>query len=301
MSQEQPTRPRRPRLPEWFRQKLPAGNGLSDTSRAVAASGVATVCQSAQCPNRWQCWECGHATFMVLGDTCTRACGFCAVRHGRPSPPDETEPQRLAAAVADLGVRYAVITSVTRDDLPDEGADHFVRCVEAVRSRVPAIQVEVLPADLHARVDLIEPLCRSGIVVYNHNVETVRRLTPLVRSAADYDRSLWVFRVCREVAPRVLRKSGLIIGLGETREEITETMRDLLEAGCQILTVGQYLQPGPDNLPVARYWTPEEFDQIGREALEMGFLAAASGPLVRSSYRASLLYSQASGTALEER
>lgn len=293
MSQEQADKRHRPRLPEWFRQKLPKGDGLAGTSKTVAASGVATVCQSAKCPNRWQCWDCGHATFMILGDTCTRACKFCAVCHGRPQPPAESEPQRLAEAVATLGVHYAVITSVTRDDLPDEGAAHFVRCVEAVRQRVPAIQVEVLPADLHARPELVESICRAGIVVYNHNIETVRRLTPLVRSAADYERSLRVFEVARQVAPQILRKSGIILGLGEAFDEIVETMRDLLAAGCQILTVGQYLQPGPDNLPVAKYWTPEEFDEIGRKALEMGFAAVASAPLVRSSYRASLLYQQA--------
>jgi lipoic acid synthetase len=293
MSQEQPNKQPRPRLPEWFRQKLPQGDVLAGTSRTVAASGVATVCQSAKCPNRWQCWDCGHATFMILGDTCTRACTFCAVRHGKPLPPDECEPYRLADAVADLGVHYAVITSVTRDDLPDEGAGHFVRCVEAVRQRVPGIQVEVLPADLHARAELIERICRTGIVVYNHNIETVRRLTPQVRSAADYERSLRVFEAARQVAPQILRKSGLIIGLGETEDEIVTTMQDLFQAGCQILTVGQYLQPGPGNLPVARYWTPEEFDGIGRKALEMGFAAVASAPLVRSSYRASLLYTQA--------
>lgn len=290
--QEQNKQPR-PRLPHWFRQKLPQGDGLISTSRTVAASQVATVCQSAKCPNRWQCWDCGHATFMILGDTCTRACKFCAVNHGKPAAPDSTEPQRLAEAVAELGVQYAVITSVTRDDLPDEGAGHFTQCVEAVRQRCPQVQVEVLPADLHARPELIERICQSGIVVYNHNIETVRRLTPQVRSAADYDRSLRVFQVARQVAPQVLRKSGLIIGLGETLDEILATMRDLLRAGCQILTVGQYLQPGPANLPVARYWTPEEFDEIGRQAIEMGFLAVASAPLVRSSYRAGLLYQQA--------
>ncbi len=283
----------RPRLPEWFRQKLPKGDVLAATSKTVAASGVATVCQSAKCPNRWQCWDGGHATFLILGDTCTRTCGFCAVRHGRPQPPAETEPQRLADAVADLGLGYVVITSVTRDDLPDEGAVHFVRCIEAVRQRVPDIRVEVLPPDLHARADLIERMCAAGIVVYNHNVETVRRLTPLARSAADYERSLRVFEVAGRAAPQVLRKSGIIIGLGETYDEIVETMRDLLKSGCQILTVGQYLQPGPDNLPVAKYWTPEEFDEIGCQALEMGFAAVASGPLVRSSYRAGKLYEEA--------
>lgn len=283
----------RPRLPDWFRQKLPQGDVLADTSKTVAASRVATVCQSAKCPNRWQCWDCGHATFMILGETCTRACRFCAVGHGKPSAPDATEPQRLADAVAELGVTYVVITSVTRDDLPDEGAYHFVRCVEAVRLRATGIQVEVLPADLHARSELIDAICRSGIVVYNHNIETVRRLTPQVRSAADYDRSLRVFEVARQVAPHVLRKSGIIIGMGETRDEILATMQDLLKAGCQILTIGQYLQPGPDNLPVERYWRPEEFDDLGGQALDMGFAAVASAPLVRSSYRASLLYQQA--------
>jgi lipoic acid synthetase len=232
---------------------------------------------------------------MILGDTCTRTCRFCAVRHGRPLPPDDTEPQRLADAVAGLGLGYAVITSVTRDDLPDGGAGHFVACIEAVRQRVPDIEVEVLPPDLHARVELIEPICAAGIVVYNHNVETIRRLTPVVRSAADYERSLRVFEIVGRAAPRVLRKSGIIIGLGETRDEIVETMRDLLEAGCQILTIGQYLQPGPDNLEVAKYWTPREFDEIGLQALAMGFLAAASGPLVRSSYRAGMLYVEAKG------
>jgi len=230
---------------------------------------------------------------MVLGDICTRACRFCAVRAGEPAAPDPTEPERLAEAVAAMGVGYAVITAVARDDLPDEGAGHFARCVRAIQAASPGVKVEVLPADFHARPELIESLCAAGVAVYNHNLETVRRLAPEVRWGADYDRSLRVLRTVRDRGPDVLRKSGLMVGLGETYDEVLRAFEDLLEAGCQLLTVGQYLQPGPDKLPVQRYWHPEEFLALAEEARGMGFLAVAAGPLVRSSFRASSLYNRA--------
>jgi len=192
-----------------------------------------------------------------------------------------------------MGLNHVVITAVARDDLPDEGAEQFARCVAAVRAALPEATVEVLPADLHAREHLIDKVLDAGVHVYNHNVETVRRLSRLVRPQADYDRSLEVLRVVSRLAPAVIRKSGLMVGLGETYEEVLWTLSDLLEAGCQVVTIGQYLRPGPENLPVARYWHPEEFEDLARRALEMGFLAVAAGPLVRSSFDAGSLYRRA--------
>lgn len=223
---------------------------------------------------------------MIMGKTCTRDCAFCAVDHGRPEPPDPGEPERLAAAAADLDTRHVVITSVTRDDLPDEGAGRFAACVRALRRRLPGSTVEVLPPDMHARPDCIEQICAAGPAVYNHNIETVRRMTPRIRPQADYDRSLSVLRIAKRMRPGILTKSGLMLGMGESRDEIRAALADLRGAGCRIVTIGQYLQPTPDHWPVDRYLQPEEFDEIAEEARGLGFWSVMSGPFVRSSYNA---------------
>lgn len=274
------------RLPEWLRKPLPAGAALVATSGVVARSGVATVCQDARCPNRGECWSRRTATFMILGHRCTRRCRFCAVATARPEPPAADEPERLAAACAELRLRHAVITAVSRDDLPDEGAGHFARCVRAVRAACPDATIEVLPADFHARRECIAVLVEAQPDVYNHNVETVERLTPVVRPQARYRRSLEVLRIVKELAPASVTKSGLMVGLGETVEEVLATLADLRAVGCDMLTIGQYLAPSPDHAPVARYWPPAEFDAVAAEARRMGFVRVAAGPFVRSSYHA---------------
>ncbi len=274
------------RLPGWLRKRLASGAALTATAAVVERSGVATVCQDARCPNLGECWSRRTATFMILGEKCTRRCQYCAVTTARPDPPAADEPARLAEACASLALRHVVITAVARDDLADEGAGHFAACVRAVRSRCPGATIEVLPADFHARRECIATLCEAGPDVYNHNIETVERLTPIIRPQAKYRRSLDVLRIVKDLSPARVTKSGLMIGLGETRDEILATFADLRAAGCEMLTVGQYLQPSPGHVPVARYYPPEEFDALAEQARRMGFLRVAAGPFVRSSYHA---------------
>lgn len=286
-----PPKPAGRRLPPWLRKSLNSGESLLRTREIVARSGVATVCEEARCPNLNECWSHRHATFMILGDHCTRKCGFCAVTTAPPRPPEIDEPVRLAEAVAALGLRHVVITAVARDDLDDEGAGHFAACVRAIRDAAPETVIEVLPADFHARDDCLDTLCDARPDIYNHNLETVERLTPTVRSRhARYAQSLEVFTKVRRRLPETYTKSGLMVGLGETRAELTQTLRDLRAHDVDILTVGQYLRPTPQHLPVARYYEPVEFDEIAAEARAMGFASVASGPFVRSSYNAADVY-----------
>ncbi|MCC7290860.1 MAG: lipoyl synthase [Phycisphaerales bacterium] len=280
------------RLPEWLKRPLPTGD-FSHTRGVVARSGVATVCEEARCPNLSECWSKRHATFMILGDKCTRRCHYCAVETAKPDPPQHDEPDRLAEAVANLRLRHVVITAVARDDLKDEGAGHFARCVRAIHEACPSTTVEVLPADFHARRDCIQALCNAGPELYNHNLEMVERLQPIYRRQGGYRRSLDVLRVARDLAPHILTKSGVMVGLGETHEELRQAMRDLREVGCDVLTVGQYLQPTrTGHAPVSRFYPPGEFDELGQFARELGFISVASGPFVRSSYNAAEVFEE---------
>jgi lipoic acid synthetase len=244
-----------------------------------------TVCQEARCPNIYECWSEGTATFMILGEICTRACGYCAVKSGRPLPPDPDEPEHVAEAVAAMGLEHAVITSVDRDDLPDGGAAHFARTIRAVRQRSPGTRVEVLIPDFLESLDLV---LEAGPDVLNHNTETVPRLYRRARSRGDYARTLEVLRRAHEYRQgrAMLTKSGLMVGLGETRDELVRVFADLRSVGCDILTVGQYLRPTLKHLPVERYWSPDEFADLRRQALALGFRFVEAGPLVRSSYHA---------------
>ncbi|MFQ5412220.1 MAG: lipoyl synthase [Phycisphaerae bacterium] len=278
------------RLPPWLKRPLPSGDVLLATRRIVASSGVATVCEEARCPNLSECWSRRHATFMILGDKCTRRCGFCAVTTARPDAPEPDEPARLAEAVDRLELRHVVITAVARDDLPDEGAGHFAACVRTIRDRRPECVIEVLPADFHARDSCLQALCDARPDIYNHNQETVERLSPRIRPAARYDRSLEVLRKAKRLMPDRFTKSGLMVGLGETRSEFTRTLHDLRSVGVDILTVGQYLRPTPEHASVERYLPPEEFEEIAEEARSIGFRAVAAGPFVRSSYNAADVY-----------
>jgi lipoic acid synthetase len=227
---------------------------------------------------------------MILGDRCTRRCRYCAVKTARPLPPEPDEPERLAEAARRLNLRHAVITAVARDDLPDEGAGQFAACVRAIHDALPGTTVEVLPADMHARPELIATICDAGPEIFNHNIETVERLTPIVRPQARYARSLEVLRIIRQSYPDMPIKSGLMVGLGETEQELDQTLADLRSAGCRIVTIGQYLQPSPQHAPIARFYTPAEFDAMAERARRMGFVGVASGPFVRSSYNAADLF-----------
>lgn len=274
------------RLPPWLKRPLPSGD-FSETRDVVAASRVATVCQEAKCPNLSECWSKRHATFMILGDRCTRRCHFCAVMTARPEPPAEDEPERLADAISKLALRHVVITAVARDDLADEGAGHFARCVREIHERCPDTSVEVLPADFHARRECVQALCNAGPELYNHNIETVDRLTREVRPQARYDRSLEVLRTVKHLAPQIITKSGVMVGLGESVDELRQTLRDLREVECDVLTIGQYLQPTLEgHVPVKRFYAPEEFEELAAFSRGLGFLSVASGPFVRSSYNA---------------
>lgn len=289
-------RPHR-RLPPWLKRPLPLGGEMAATRQVVSASRVATVCQEAHCPNLMECWSHKTATFMILGDKCTRRCRYCAVHTARPDPVEPDEPRRLAEAVAELGLRHVVITAVARDDLDDEGAGQFAACIRAVREQTPKAAIEVLPADMHARRDCVETICSAGPDVFNHNLETVERLTPVVRPQAKYPRSLEVLRLVKELCPNMPTKSGLMVGLGETQEELHQALADLRAVGCDVVTLGQYLQPTPQHAAIARFYTPEEFDALGGACREMGFLGVASGPFVRSSYNAAEVYDRVRGSA----
>ena len=273
-------------LPRWLKRRIPKGNANHFTARLIDELRLETVCDHARCPNRMECYAQKTATFMILGDVCTRRCGFCHVSKGKTRPVDPTEPQRLAEAAARLGLRHVVITCVTRDDLQDGGAEHFVRCIEAVRELTGAT-VEVLPSDFNGNGKAVDRLVDARPKVYNHNTETVPRLYRSIRGRkSDYGWTLEMFRRIKRRDPEMQTKSGLMLGLGETTEEVLDTLADLHDAGCEMLTLGQYLQPSPQQLPVIRYLPPEEFDILGTAARKMGFRHVASGSFVRSSYHA---------------
>jgi lipoic acid synthetase len=277
-----------PRKPAWIRAKAPIGAEVVRVKRLLRDRGLATVCEEAQCPNLGECFGHGTATFMILGDICTRRCPFCDVAHGRPQPPDAEEPGRLAEAIAALGLRYVVITSVDRDDLRDGGASHFAACLTAVRAASPGIRLEVLVPDFRGR----EAIALDAFVgdaapdVFNHNLETVPRLYRSARPGANYAGSLRLLASFKDRYPSIPTKSGLMVGLGETYEEVLAVLHDLRAHGCEMLTVGQYLQPSRDHLAVRRFWTPDELAALGAEAEAMGFTSVASGAMVRSSYHA---------------
>ena len=274
------------RLPDWFRVRAPGGPNYLDLRARFRSAALHTVCEEAHCPNIGDCWERRTATFMILGDTCTWRCHYCAVKTGRPDAVDMEEPRRLAATVQQMGLRYCVITSVTREDLPDGGASVFAECIRQIRTLLPDCKVEVLIPDFKGDDDALATVLDAAPDVLNHNIETVRRVFRTVRPKGGYDRSLRLLRRAGELAGRIPTKSGMMVGLGETDEEITETMGELLENGCRLLTVGQYLRPSPVHFPLQRYYRPEEFDAIRDLGLRMGFRHVASGPLVRSSYHA---------------
>lgn len=277
------------RKPAWIRVRIGDTSEVARIRGLLRRHGLHTVCEEASCPNLGECFGGGTATFMILGDVCTRRCPFCDVAHGRPLPPDPAEPQRLAEAVKALGLRYVVVTSVDRDDLRDGGAGHFAACVTALRARNPGIRVEILVPDFRGRMErALERLAEAPPDVFNHNLETVPRLYRKARPGADYAESLELLRRFGTRFPQVPTKSGLMLGLGETLEEVEAVMRDLRSAGCRMLTLGQYLQPSRDHLPVERFVTPQEFDRLRMLGEAMGFDQVASGPLVRSSYHADL-------------
>ncbi|MBZ5576697.1 MAG: lipoyl synthase [Acidobacteriia bacterium] len=278
--------PRLPR-PTWLRAPAPAGENYQELKDLIGRLRLHTVCESAACPNVGECWNQRTATFMILGNVCTRRCGFCAVEKGAPLPVDYDEPQRVAEAVAAMGLRFAVVTSVNRDDRADGGAELFAHTIRAIRARVPGCGVEVLIPDFQGNRTAVATVMEAAPDVLNHNTETVPRLYRQVRLGARYERSLEVLRYAKELGPDCPTKSGLMLGLGETAEEVLEVMRDLRAQGVDILTLGQYLRPSAKHLPIVRYVPPEEFEDLRRAGVEMGFGHVESGPLVRSSYHAS--------------
>ncbi len=272
--------------PEWIKVRLPSNPVFFSTKALVSDLKLHTVCESAQCPNRWECWSQGTATFMIAGERCTRACGFCAVSTAKPFPLEADEPQRVAEAVRRLNLKHVVITAVARDDVPDGGAEHFAQTIEAIRAVDPKMIIEVLTPDFNGKDFALQMVLDARPHIFNHNLETVERLTPLVRSRAKYRLSLDFLKRAKELSPTVVTKSGLMLGLGETENEIFQAMDDLRESDVQVLTMGQYLRPTPQHLPVVEYITPETFTLYGDIARNKGFEFVASGPLVRSSYHA---------------
>lgn len=276
--------------PPWLRRRLPSGPAYEQVRNLLKDRHLHTVCQEARCPNIWECFSQKTATFLILGDRCTRNCGFCAVEHGVSGPPDANEPERVADAVEQMGLHYVVITSVTRDDLEDGGAGLFADTIGTIRNRMPEVFVEVLTPDFKGNFDAVKTVVCAGPNVFNHNIETVSRLYPIVRPQADYNISLNVLKTARQINPKIITKSGIMLGLGENENEITEVFQDLLTVGCNILTMGQYLQPTKEHIPVKRFVPPEEFQKLKHEAMRMGFSSVAAGPFIRSSYHAKDLF-----------
>ena len=274
------------RKPEWIKVRLPSNPKFFSTKALMSDLKLVTVCEEAQCPNRWDCWSQGTATFMIAGEHCTRACGFCAVSTAKPLALEADEPSRVAEAVSRMDLKHVVITAVARDDLADGGAAHFAKTIQAVRATDSKLVIEVLTPDFNGHETSIRTVLEAGPQIFNHNLETVERLSPLVRSRAKYRLSLDVLRRVKEWYPQIVTKSGIMLGLGETENELFQAMDDLRESGVQVLTLGQYLRPTPKHLPVVEYVTPEMFDVYGEIARKKGFEFVASGPLVRSSYHA---------------
>ena len=274
------------RKPGWLKKRLPRGPDFENVREMLARNHLHTVCQEARCPNIWECFSKHTATFLILGDRCTRNCRFCAIGHGPMAPPDPGEPERVARAAQILGLDYVVVTSVTRDDLPDGGAHFFAETIRAIVGRLPHTRVEVLIPDFRGDASALRTVLDARPNVLNHNIETVPRLYPMARPQADYRRSLDLLSQAAKTFPDIPVKSGIMLGLGETEKEIEETIRDIYDTGCRLLTLGQYLRPSKDHLPVARYVPPGEFEAWKEWALGIGFKAVFSGPFVRSSYRA---------------
>ena len=277
--------------PAWLRRRLPTGPAYERVREMIRNNSLHTVCQEAKCPNQWECFSHKTATFLILGDKCTRTCRFCAVAHGPKGPLDEHEPRRVAEAAAALDLKYVVVTSVTRDDLADGGAPVFAETIKELRDRIKEVKIEVLIPDFGGSRPALETVVSATPDVLNHNLETVPRLYPVVRPEAIYSRSLKLLKNAARLAPSIPTKSGLMLGLGETDDEIERTLSDLLTVGCKMLTLGQYLQPTKAHLPVENYVEPERFDRWKQVALDAGFDRVASGPFVRSSYQAHVLYS----------
>jgi len=293
------------RLPEWFRVTLPSGDEMErykSTTASVKDNQLHTVCEEAHCPNIHDCWSRGTATFMIAGKSCTRGCRFCAVDTIRNPPlPDQDEPENLADAIESMGLTYAVITVVNRDDMEDGGASHYRQCLDAVHQRLPEVGLELLCSDLSGNLEALESLLDNApLQVFAHNVETVRRLTPRVRDPrATFEQSILILKKAKELRPDIMTKSSIMLGLGETEEDIIETFTELRNAKVDLLTLGQYLAPGPGYLPVVSFPKPERFDKLANIAKEMGFRAIASGPMVRSSYRAESLVAAANGETFD--
>jgi len=276
--------------PDWLKRRLPTGPAFEKIKGMIGRDRLHTVCQEAKCPNIWECFSHKTATFLIMGSRCTRSCRFCSVPEGNLEPPDPQEPARVARVAREMGLKYVVITSVTRDDLADGGAGIFAETIKAVRHRIPDGCIEVLIPDFQGSKDALYTVLDAGPNVLNHNIETVVRLYPRVRPQANYRRSLQLIQRAHEFGPQLPTKSGLMLGLGELSEEITQTLEDMLQAGCRILTLGQYLQPSKNHLAVERFIPPEEFELWRKKALKMGFAEVASGPFVRSSYHAKELF-----------
>jgi lipoyl synthase len=281
-----PTQPRQPK-PDWLTVRAPGSPAYLRLKGIMRGLGLHTVCEEAQCPNIGECWNHGTATFMILGDICTRACAYCAVAHGRPEPVDRAEPVRVASAIAELGLNYVVITSVDRDDLDDGGASIFADTIGETRARLPACRIEVLIPDFQGNDAALRAVLDARPDVLNHNTETVPRLYRMARSGGRYQRTLELLDRSRRYAPEIPTKSGVMVGLGEERDELVATFKDLRAAGCGILTIGQYLRPSPAHAAMVRYYHPDEFRDLKQIALDLGFVHVDSGPLVRSSYHAS--------------
>ena len=277
--------PRIPK-PEWLKVRAPGSENYHRLKGLMRTLGLHTVCEEANCPNIGECWHHGTATFMILGDTCTRSCGYCNVIHGTPAAPDPLEPAHVASAIEAMALAHVVITSVDRDDLPDYGASHFARTISETRTRTPGCSVEVLIPDFKADEPALRTVLDAGPDILNHNIETVPRMYRLARPGGRYDRALQLLDRSRRYAPGIPTKSGIMVGLGEEWDEVVSTLRDLKEAGCRIVTIGQYLRPSLANLPMSRYYTPAEFAELKRIGLDLGFGHVESGPLVRSSYHA---------------